>query len=42
MLRYLREGTVPQTECHDNIRSLAMVFAAADSARNRTRVEIAT
>jgi len=42
MLRYLRDGTMPQTECHDNVRSLAMVFAALDSARGRTRVEVAT
>ncbi len=38
MLRYLRTGEMPQTECHDNIRSLAMVFAAMESSRGRERV----
>jgi len=42
MLDYLREGTVPQTECHDNIRSLAMVFAAIESAKLGQRVAIAS
>ncbi|GAG04230.1 unnamed protein product, partial [marine sediment metagenome] len=32
MLAFLRTGKVPQTECHDNIKSLAMVFAAMESA----------
>jgi len=32
MLACLRKGTPAQTECHDNIRSLAMVFAAIESA----------
>ncbi|NUP99577.1 MAG: Gfo/Idh/MocA family oxidoreductase [Armatimonadetes bacterium] len=41
MLRYLREGVIPQTECHDNIKSLAMVFAVIESARRHQRVEIA-
>ena len=35
-----RTGTVPHGECHDNIRSLAMVFAAIESARTRQRVVI--
>jgi predicted dehydrogenase len=39
-LAYLREGTMPQCECHDNIKSLAMVFAAVESSRRRARVEI--
>ncbi len=38
MLAFLRTGTRPQTECHDNIKSLAMVFAAMESARNGKRV----
>lgn len=38
MLAFLRRGTLPQTECHDNIKSLAMVFAAVESARRRARV----
>ena len=42
MLAYLRRGTVPQTECHDNIKSLAMVFAAIESSRKGRRVEIKT
>jgi predicted dehydrogenase len=40
MLAYLRSGEKPQTECHDNIKSLAMVFAAIDSARQHQRIEI--
>ena len=39
-LAYLREGTMPQCECHDNIKSLAMVFAAVESSRRGERVEI--
>jgi predicted dehydrogenase len=42
MLAYLRKGTLPQTECHDNIKSLAMVFAAIESSSKRRRVEIKT
>lgn len=30
----------PQTECHDNIKSLAMVFGAISSAKKRRRVDI--
>jgi predicted dehydrogenase len=41
MLRCLRTGKVPQTECHDNIKSLAMVFGAMESARKGRRVKIA-
>lgn len=40
MLRYLHTGEMPQTECHDNIRSLAMVFAAMESSRGRERVPV--
>jgi predicted dehydrogenase len=40
MLAYLRTGKVPQTECHDNIRSLAMVHAAIESARTHSRLPI--
>ncbi|MFW6132855.1 MAG: Gfo/Idh/MocA family protein, partial [Planctomycetota bacterium] len=40
MLRYLRTGKVPQTECHDNIKSLAMVFAAMESSRKGRRVPV--
>ncbi len=40
MLTYLRTGQKPQTECHDNIKSWAMVTAAMDSARRRERVEV--
>ena len=32
MLAFLREGQTPQTECHDNIKSLAMAFAAIDGS----------
>jgi len=38
MLRFLRTGEVPQTECHDNIKSLAMCFAAIESARAGCRI----
>jgi predicted dehydrogenase len=40
MLRFLRTGETPQTECHDNIKSLAMVFAAMGSSRRGERVRI--
>jgi predicted dehydrogenase len=40
MLVYLRTGTRPQTECHDNIKSLAMVFAAIESARKGRRIRV--
>jgi predicted dehydrogenase len=33
LLVFLRNGTLPQGECHDNIKSLAMVFAAIESAK---------
>jgi predicted dehydrogenase len=36
----LGTGRTPQGECHDNIKSLAMVFAAIESARTGQRVEI--
>ncbi|HMP43431.1 MAG TPA: Gfo/Idh/MocA family oxidoreductase [Roseiflexaceae bacterium] len=37
----LRSGATPMGECHDNIKCLAMVFAAIESAGRRQRVEIA-
>jgi len=40
MLRFLRTGERPQTECEDNIKSLAMVFAAMESSRKRRRVPV--
>ncbi|MFW6062062.1 MAG: Gfo/Idh/MocA family protein [Planctomycetota bacterium] len=40
MLQFLRTGQQPQTECHDNIKSLAMVFAAMQSSREGRRVEV--
>lgn len=40
MLAWLRTGAVPQTECHDNIKSLAMVFAAMESSRRGRRVPV--
>ena len=40
MLRFLRTGETPQTECHDNIKSLAMVFSAIESSSKGERVEI--
>ena len=40
MLDFLRTGRQPQTECHDNIRSLGMVFAAIESAQAGARVPV--
>ncbi|MCL2701403.1 MAG: Gfo/Idh/MocA family oxidoreductase [Phycisphaerae bacterium] len=40
MLAFLNEGKRPQTECHDNIKSLAMVFAAIESSKKGRRVEV--
>jgi len=40
MLAFLRTGRKPQTECHDNIKSLAMVLAAIESSRAGKRVEV--
>ncbi|MHB9130562.1 MAG: Gfo/Idh/MocA family protein [Armatimonadota bacterium] len=40
MLTFLRTGQKPQTECHDNIKSLAMVFAAMESSRAGQRVPV--
>lgn len=37
----IRAGTRPETDGSDNIKSLAMVFGAIDSARGRKRVTIA-
>ncbi|MHC4249873.1 MAG: Gfo/Idh/MocA family protein [Planctomycetota bacterium] len=42
MLRFLETGEKPQTECHDNIKSLAMVFGVIESSREGKRVEIRT
>ena len=39
-LAYLRRGTLPQGECHDNIKSLAMVFGAIESARKGKMISI--
>lgn len=39
-LHALETGTTPNGECHDNIRSLAMVFAAVESAAKGVRVRI--
>ena len=40
MLAFLRTGRRPQTECRDNIKSLAMVFAAMESSRKGKRVSV--
>ena len=40
LLDYLHTGAVPQTECHDNINSLAMVFAAIESSKKGRRVPV--
>lgn len=39
-VRCVREGGTPQTIASDNIKSLAMVFGAIESAGKRARVEI--
>ena len=39
-LNALETGATPMGECHDNIKSLAMVFAAMQSARSGQRVRI--
>ena len=39
-LHALETGATPMGECHDNIKSLAMVFAAIESARTGRRVSI--
>ena len=40
MLAFLRAGRRPQCECHDNIKSLAMVFAAIESSHSGKRVNV--
>lgn len=40
MLAFLRTGKKPQCECHDNIKSLAMVFAAIESSNKGRRVPV--
>jgi predicted dehydrogenase len=39
-LTALETGSTPQGECHENIKSLAMVFAAVESAATDKRVKI--
>ncbi|MBX3062960.1 MAG: Gfo/Idh/MocA family oxidoreductase [Anaerolineae bacterium] len=39
-LRALKTNTTPLCECHDNIKSLAMVFAAVESAAVGKRVKV--
>ena len=38
----LETGTVPQGECHDNLKSLSMVFAAVESSKRGERVALAS
>lgn len=40
MLRFLRTGEKPQTECHDNIKSLAMCYAAIESSKRAARLSM--
>jgi predicted dehydrogenase len=40
-VRALHVNVMPMTECHDNIKSLAMVFAAIESSATGLRVPIA-
>ncbi|RYG19568.1 Gfo/Idh/MocA family oxidoreductase [bacterium] len=39
-LNALKTGETPQGECHDNLKSLAMVFAAVESAKRGERIRI--
>lgn len=39
-LHSLKTGSTPMGECHDNIKSLAMVFAAIESARSGHRTPV--
>lgn len=39
-LHALETGSTPHGECHDNIKSLAMVFAAVESSRTGKRVKV--
>ncbi len=39
-LHALSTGATPMGECHDNIKSLAMVFAAMESARSGKRIPV--
>ena len=41
MLEFLRTGQKPQTHCHDNIKSLGMVFGAIESSVAGQRVAVA-
>ncbi len=40
MLAYIRTRKKPQCECHDNIKSLAMVFAAIESSNKGRRIPV--
>jgi predicted dehydrogenase len=40
MLDFLRTGKLPQSECHDAIKSLGMMFAAVESSEKGDWVEI--
>lgn len=39
-LNALKTGETPQGECHDNIKSLAMVFGAIESSKSGNRIKI--
>lgn len=39
-IRCVQTGEIPETICSDNIKSLAMVFGAIESAESKKRVEI--
>ncbi len=40
MLTYLETGQKPIGECHDNIKSLAMVFAVIESSKRKARIPV--
>lgn len=40
-LHAIQTGAIPMGECHDNIKSLAMVFSAMESSRSGRRIAVA-
>jgi hypothetical protein len=36
----IQSGTIPETICTDNVKSLAMVFGAIESAENKERIRL--
>ncbi len=40
MLGFLRDGKTPESECHDNIKTMAMVYAAIESSQKERWVPV--